>query len=202
MLNPQQLDTIIERIDHSGFRLPDLRDDLLDHLCCIVEEEMESGTSFETACQIAMERLCPNGPGEIERETIFLLNIQKILRMKKFTYAIGLLASISVSIGYFMVLMRWPVGPEIFNYGFLALVLVFVPLLAYEQLQKSRDSQMYERMKLILGFSSAIIAGIGVAFKLMHLMGAGVLFGVGTLLFAFGFLPFLFFSLYKKSAQT
>jgi len=202
MLSTQQLETIIEGIDQSGLRLPDLRDDLLDHLCCIVEEEMQQGADFEAAYQHALSRLCPNGADEIERETIFLLNIQKIIRMKKLTYGVGLLASISVSIGYFLVLMNWPIGTEIFNYGFLALVLVFVPLLAYEQLKKSQDRLMYERMKLILGFSSAFIAGIGVAFKLMHLMGAGVLFGLGVALFAFGFLPFLFFSLYKKSLQA
>jgi len=202
MLNPQQLETIIEGIDQSRLHLPDLRDDLLDHLCCIVEEQMREGADFHEAYQLALLRLCPNGADEIERETIFLLNIQKILRMKKLKYGIGLLASISVSVGYFLVLMNWPIGREIFNYGFLTLVLVFVPMLAYEQLQKSSDKVFHERMKLILGFSSAIIAGIGVAFKLMHLMGAGVLFGLGVALFAFGFLPFLFFSLYKKSLQA
>jgi hypothetical protein len=202
MLNPQQLDTIIAGVDESELSMQELRDDLLDHLCCIVEEEMQAGTDFNSAYQLALDRLCPNGAREIERDTIFLLNVQKIIRMKKLTYIIGLVASISVSIGYFLVLMNWPIGREIFNYGFLSLVLVFVPMLAYEQLQKSSDKVFHERMKLILGFSSALIAGIGVTFKLLHLMGAGVLFGLGTILFAFGFLPFLFFSLYKKSLQA
>lgn len=199
MLTDQNLETIVEEIDLSGLQMQELKDDLLDHFCCIVEEEMQEGADFEEAYLLARQRLCPRGAGEIERETIFLLNIHKILRMKKFTYGIGLLSSICVSIGYFFTLMRWPSGGQIFNYGFLALVLVFVPLLAYEQLRKSSDRVFYEKMKLILGFSSAVVAGVGVAFKLMHLMGAGVLFGVGALLFAFGFLPFLFFSLYKKS---
>jgi hypothetical protein len=37
--------------------------------------------------------------------------------------------------------------------------------------------------------------------KLQHLMGAAFMLGLSFLVFGFGFLPFLFFRMYKKSVE-
>lgn len=123
------------------------------------------------------------------------------MRRKQITYIIGLLASIVVSISYLLIMLRWPVGRSIFNYAFLVLVLVFVPLMGYDYYQTNIVKNPKQKLKITLGFSSAFISGIGVAFKLLHLVGANVLFGVGVLLFAIGFLPLMFYRLYQNSAQ-
>lgn len=200
-LTEEQVDSIREHIEQSGLTLESLKEDLLDHLCCVVEYEMKQGLGFEDAYDQALTQVCPNGLNEIQRETLFLLNFTKIMRMKKIMYTIGLLASISVSIGWFMLLLHMPGGRELFNYGFLALVLIFVPMLAFDRYKVSVSQVLSERLKIILGFASAFLAGIGVVFKLLHLMGANVIFGLGVLLFAFGFLPFLFFRMYKRSVD-
>lgn len=200
-LSEEQVDYIREAIEQSGITLDSLKEDLLDHLCCVVEHEITKGLSFEEAYAKALHQVCPNGMGEIQRETIFLLNFTKIIRMKKFMYAIGLLASISVSIGWLMTLLHWPGGQNLFNYGFLALVLVFVPMLAFDRYKVNISQVLSERLKLILGFASAFLTGLGVVFKLLHLMGANIIFTLGVLLFAFGFLPFLFFRMYKNAVE-
>lgn len=200
-LSEEQVDYIRKAIEKSGITLDSLKEDLLDHLCCVVEYEIAKGLSFDEAYTKALEQVCPNGLDEIQRETLFLLNFTKIIRMKKLMYAIGLLASISVSIGWLMTLLHLPGGHNLFNYGFLALVLLFVPMLAFDRYKVNISQVLSERLKLILGFASAFLTGLGVVFKLLHLMGANVIFAVGVLLFAFGFLPFLFFRMYKSSVQ-
>lgn len=55
------------------------------------------------------------------------------------------------------------------------------------------------KLKVILGSFSALIVGLAGVFKVLHLQWADHLLLGGMLLFTFGFLPFLFFRMYKKS---
>ncbi|MDF9798569.1 hypothetical protein OKW21_003832 [Catalinimonas alkaloidigena] len=121
--------------------------------------------------------------------------------MKKIMYAIGLLSSMSVSIGYLFIILHWPGGLNMFNYGILAFVLIFLPLLAIDRYKVNISQALPEKIRLILGFSSAFLTGFSVVFKLLHLQGATILMILGAVLFAFGFLPFLFFNMYKKSVE-
>ncbi|MGV3587184.1 MAG: hypothetical protein ACO1OF_09300, partial [Adhaeribacter sp.] len=58
-----------------------------------------------------------------------------------------------------------------------------------------------EKLRLVLGFGSAIVTGLAVLFKMMHLQGADILLIGGALIFAFSFLPFLFFRMYRKALE-
>jgi hypothetical protein len=200
-LTDDQVEFIRAEIDKSAIVLPDLKDDLLDHFCCFIEFRMVKGDSFNAAYHQAFREICPNGLDEIQKETIYLLTSKKIIAMKKFMYFIGLVTSISVSIGWLFKLLNWPGGGDLFTYGFLGFVLIFLPMLAIDRYKLAFNKVLGERLKIILGFSSAIITGLAVMFKLMHLQGASVLLIVGTVLFSFGFLPFLFFRMYRKSVE-
>ena len=57
------------------------------------------------------------------------------------------------------------------------------------------------KFRFIAGMTAAVLVGLSVVFKLFHLMGANILLILGVFTFAFGYLPFLFFSLYKKSVS-
>lgn len=119
--------------------------------------------------------------------------------MKKVMFTIGLLASISVCVGWLFKILSWPGGGDLFTYGFLAFVLLFLPMLAVDRYKLVLNRALSEKLRVILGFTSAIVTGLAVLFKIMHLQGANQLLILGTLLFSFGFLPFLFFRMYKKS---
>lgn len=200
-LTDEQIAAIQDNIEEAGITLDSLKEDLLDHICCVIEHEMKQGEGFEEAYARAIYQLSPKGLDKIQGETLFLLNFNKIIRMKKVMYAIGLLSSICVAIGWFMLLLHLPGARPLFNYGFLALVLIFVPMLAFDRYKVSISQALSERLKIILGFASAFLTGLGVIFKMLHLMGANVIFGVGVIVFAFGFLPFLFFRMYKRSIE-
>lgn len=114
-------------------------------------------------------------------------------------FSIGLLASMSISIGWLFKVLGWLGGGDLFTYGFLAFVLLFLPMLAIDRYKLVLNKALTEKLRVILGFTSAIVTGLAVLFKIMHLQGANQLLILGTLLFSFGFLPFLFFRMYKKS---
>lgn len=122
--------------------------------------------------------------------------------MKIFTYSIGLLASISISIGYLFIVLQWLGGGNLFNYGILVLAFVFFPLLAVDRRFMKMQGHRLHKFTYILGLCSAFLIGLSVLFKLLHLQGATILLIAGAFFFAFGFLPFLFLRLYKKSLQT
>ncbi len=199
MLSDEEIAFLQARINKSNISSQALKDDLLDHFCCFIEHEMKEGSNFEEAHRKAWQQICPNGLDEIQKETIFLLNAKKIIIMKKVMYAIGLLASISISLGWLFNVLGWLGGGDLFTYGFLAFVLIFLPMLAIDRYKLVLNRALTEKLRVILGFTSAIVTGLAVLFKIMHLQGAQMLLILGILLFSFGFLPFLFFRMYKKS---
>ena len=200
-LSDENIEFIRMEIDKSSISIPELKDDLLDHFCCFIEEELKNGNSFETAYIKSINQICPNGFDEIQKETIFLLNYKKIIFMKKLMYSIGLITAISVSIGWLFTLLNWPGGNQLFTYGFLGFVLIFLPMIAIDRYKLHFKRGLSGKLNYILGFSSAIILGLAVLFKTMHLQGVSILLLLGAMLFAFGFLPFLFLKMYKKSIE-
>ena len=178
-----------------------LKDDLLDHICCFIEHELEEGASFEAAYALAWQQVCPNGLQEIQEETIDLLNSNRIIAMKKIMFAIGLVSSIGISIGWLFTIMHWPGGGALFTYSFLGFAFLFLPMLAFDRYKIGIGKEPSEKLRTILGFSSALIIGFSVAFKMLHLQGASVMLITGIFLFTFGFLPFLFFRMYKNATS-
>jgi hypothetical protein len=198
-LTDEEVQRIRQRIEEGGITIQTLKEDLLDHLCCVVEIETGKGKSFDLAFQEAMNELAPNGLKDIQDETIFLLNPNNIIRMKKIMYLIGLLSSISIGLGWLFSLLHLTGASEMFNYGFLGFLLLFIPMLAFDRYKLSLRKALSEKLRIILGLVSAFLVGIVVAFKILHLSGADTMLAVGMLIFIFGFLPFLFFNMYRKS---
>ena len=197
-LSDQQVRHIRKQIEDSGIQLESLLEDVLDHLCCVVEVKMAQGKEFQTAAQEAEEELAPNGLAEIEQETVFLLNAHKISRMKKLTFSMGIIGSIALTGGATFKLLHLPGANQLFMIGYLVFLLVFIPLLAFDRFKYSIVKALSERV-IILGVISSIILGMAGAFKIMHLPGDHLLLMCGLILFAAFFLPLLLFNLYKKS---
>jgi hypothetical protein len=200
-LSPEQLAVIRQRIHKSDITIKTLEDDLLDHLCCVVEKKMDKGNHFDTALEEALSELAPYGLDAIQLQTFYLLRSPKIIFMKKVMYLIGLITAGAISLGWLFTILGWAGGYELFNYGFLGFVLLFIPLLAIDRYKATLRKGLPEKLKILIGAVSGIIVGIAFVFKFFHLQGTDVVFLVGMLMFTFGFLPFLFFSMYKKAVS-
>lgn len=119
--------------------------------------------------------------------------------MKKIIYIIGFLGSLSLTAGFTFKLLQFPGGNELFITGFLTFLLLFIPWFAIEQYKLAVALPISDRLKIIFGTIAAVIAGLSGLFKLMHWPGADILLMLGAIIFAFGFLPFLFLTMYKKN---
>ncbi|MEJ1241722.1 hypothetical protein WBG78_26495 [Chryseolinea sp. T2] len=200
-LTEEQIAIIRSHIRSSGIKLKPLQDDILDHLCCVLEENQQGITDFETRLQAAIQDLAPGGLPDIERQTLYLLNSKKFIYMKKLMYLIGLGSSITLAMGLCFKLLNWQGCSELFIYGFLSFTLLFLPMTIVDRFRLRIHTSLSLKLRYLLGATSAIVAGLAFLFKIMHLSGADQLLLIATVIFSFGFLPFLYFTNYRKAVQ-
>jgi hypothetical protein len=197
-LTPEQISYIQAVISESNLRIQTLKDDLVDHLCCVVEYDLVQGKKFDDALHEAIDELAPEGFEKIEHQTLFLLN-SKTIYMKKVMYIVGLTSAISMSMGLVMKFLHWAGSQELTIYGFLAFMLIFVPLATIDRFKGRIQLRFSDRLRIIMGIISLAIISLGVLMKIFHMEGANLSVLAGAIFFSFGFLPVLFFNMYKKS---
>lgn len=201
MIVEEYEERIIEEVNNSSLKNQALKDDLIDHFCCLVEIQMNKGASFEESLKNAYAQTAPNGLDEIQQETIFLLNYSKIMIMNRLTYTTGYLFALVSIIGIFFKLMQLPGAALLAIIGGSGFAFIFLPLLLINRYKTNANQILSERMKWILGVFSAILFMLAFYMKIFHLQGAAVMLGLSFLVFGFGFLPFQFFRMYKKSVD-
>lgn len=200
-LTPEQEHLVYEYVETKKIANKLLKNDLIDHLFCVIEIQLEKGNSFDIAFDRALNQLAPNGLEEIEKETIYLLNYNRIIIMKQFMYIVGFLGALALTAGITFKLLSLPFGYELFATGFIILFLIFIPLYAFDRYKVTIAKNLSQRMKIILGVVASVITGLAGLFKVLHLQGADLLLMLGAFIFTVGFLPFLFFTMYKKSVS-
>jgi len=198
-LTPTQIAHIQAVVNDSNLRIRTLKDDLVDHLCCIVEHDLSKGKRFEESLQEAILELAPEGFQKIEHQTLSLLQSTKIIHMKKVMYLVGLASSISMSMGLVMKYLHWAGSQELTIYGFLTFVLIFVPMVVIDRFKVQMQSALSDRIRIIMGTISLCLISLGILLKIFHLEGANISVLVAAVFFSFGYLPFQFFTMYKKS---
>ena len=201
-ITKEEINFISTMIHENGVTIQTLKDDLIDHLCCVVEIKMNSGISFEGALEEALREVAPHGLDAIQNRTLYLLNSPNKMFMRRIIFTIGFMSAIAVSIGWLFVTLRWPGGRELFNSGFLGLLMLFIPMMAIHHYKIVRQKAISDKLRIVFGTVSSFIIGLSLVFKVLHLQGADVILILGVLLFTFGFLPFLFYNLYRKSATV
>ena len=70
-LNSDQVEFIRQDICRRGITIPDLADGIADHICCFMENDLE--TDFAKAYTRALDAFGENGLENIQKETILLL---------------------------------------------------------------------------------------------------------------------------------
>lgn len=199
VLHDEHIDIIIGRLEEGGIKDPLLRQDLLDHLCCFIEEQ--DGTDFEVLLQEGLRRLAPNGVHEIEEERFFLFHFNKQLTMKRAIFFSGFATTFLITTGFTFKLMSWIGGSIILFCGNLALVITIL-LIAFRALsQRSKQSTAYN-IRIFAGVLAAFLIGCGSMFKILHMPTANIQFVLGMLILNFVFLPMFFYQLYRRSVAN
>jgi len=185
-------------VNESAVSRSEMKDNLIDHLCCSVEHKMKTGPGFESALASALAELAPNGFKEIEFETFILLNAKQIT-MKKLTYSTGLVFSVFASVGMLLKIFHLTGANELLILGFGGLALFFVPLL---MMVRKPEKTSFERKRDNIALISLLIISIGGVLKTFHVLAANETLIIGTAVFAFGFLPMTFLKLYRESVAN
>lgn len=75
-LTDEQLDYIVADLYAHGIRLEGLRDNLLDHICILVEEKLEAGGDFEEVYAAVIPTFYRSSLYELEEEALFLASLR------------------------------------------------------------------------------------------------------------------------------
>jgi hypothetical protein len=95
-----QIEYILNDIKQRGVEMEDLQQNLLDHVCCMLEQNCKNDKDFETEYEKAIKQFFKTELWEIEEETILLLKYKHYYKMKRFLYIL-LFLSVSYNIYVF-----------------------------------------------------------------------------------------------------
>lgn len=83
-LSISQIEFIKKEIRRRGIKMKSLQQDLLDHICCLIEEQTKNGTSFERAYENAIKQFGENGLEKVQNETnISLIKNQLVMTAQR-----------------------------------------------------------------------------------------------------------------------
>jgi hypothetical protein len=191
-ISEQQIDFILSDISARGIEMVGLQQDLLDHICCIIEHNLDDDGNFESFYLSTIESFYKHDLKEIEKETINLLIHKNYYVMKKIMLISGSFSASILSLGILFKFMHWPGASALILVGILLLSFVFLPLLFVLKAKEKKESK--DKIVIGLGALAAISLSLGVLFKIMHWPLANVLCISALFIMVFLFLPIYYFS--------
>ena len=191
-LSDKQIDFILNDIRARGVEMESLQNDLLDHICCIIEQNLEANGNFESFYQKTIQTFFKHELWEIEEETISVLTFKNFYVMKKLMIISGAATVVFLFAGITFKFMYWPGASAFLMAGLFLTSFVFLPIL---YTLKIKEKQLLrDKLNLGLGTLCVILITLHVWFKVMHWPYANNLgiIAITTLLAVF--LPVYFFS--------
>lgn len=195
-LTEAQVSFILNDISARGIETDSLQQNLLDHICCIIEQELEANGDFETFYQQVIQKFYQKELREIEEETALLLTFKNYYTMKKVMMISGVATVLSFTVGSMFKIMHWPGANILLVLGFSGISLFFLPLLfilKIKELPVVRD-----RLILGLGIFTGSMYFISILFHMQHWPGSRVLWLCNLTISFFIFLPLYFFTGIRK----
>lgn len=200
-LTDENIEFISKAIDESNIKSAEMKDDLIDHFCCSVEEGMKKGQSFEEAYKKAYQNICPQGFDEIQRETVYLLTFKKFLTLKRLMYLSAYLSAIGTTTTFFLKVNHIAGGMIFLLLTALIFIFLFLPSLFINLYRAELSTLFIDKLKYFFGFFGSALLIVSIVFKTAHWPGATLIFLSSIVIINFAFFPFLFFKMYKKSIE-
>jgi hypothetical protein len=164
--------------------------DLLDHICSIIENELDGYRNFDTVYQETLLLFGEKGLKEIQDETNRLLTFKHYYIMNSTMKISGYISSLMILSGAFFKFNHWPGANVFMLVGVFLLTVLFLPLLFILKFKESAESNRSVALSII-GFVAAFLICIGIFFKIMHWPGAQFMIISGGVLLLLGYLPIL-----------
>ncbi|MBK8368071.1 MAG: hypothetical protein IPL10_11815 [Bacteroidetes bacterium] len=198
-ISDQQIDYILSDIGARGVEMESLQQNLLDHVCCIIENNLEENGDFENFYKKTIQTFYKDELWEIEEETLLLLTYKNYYTMKKIMINSGIAAATFFIIGSFFKFMHWPGASMLIILGMAIGVLVYLPLLFL--FKKNETTESRAKLVLAIGTINGILFCLNALFKVMHWPGANAMWFMTLGLFALVFIPLYFFNGIRDQAN-
>jgi hypothetical protein len=199
ILTQENIEYITDLIKKSSITSDELKEDLIDHFCCAIEEEMRKGSSFEKSFDTAYQNICPNGLEEIQMETVFLLTSKNVKTMRRLLYLSGYLSLIGLTSTVFMKTAHIPFAPLVLYLTAIIIVFLFLPSLFLNLYKRDLAGSFSEKVKYVSGFLGAALLVAYIVFRMSHWPGSAMIFLAAIIVINFAFFPFIFLKMYKKN---
>lgn len=193
-LSIANIEFLKKEIGKAGLTYSHLQDDMVDHVCCDVEYEMQSGLSFEKAYELVKKKIGIGGLMRIQEETLFLID-KNYRIMKKLMKISGLVAPIMLAFGALFKIEHWPGAGIMLVLGFFLLSVVFLPSAIYVSYKEV--SNQTKKLAHLMGFFGTFFLSLSFLFKIMHWPGTGILLLLGAVLTCLVFLPIVIYHRFK-----
>lgn len=196
VLSEEQVQYILEDLEQKGIELEELRFNLLDHICCVLEEELNDPANFQDHYRKVLPRFFKRELREIQEETELLLRFKNYYAMKRTMIISAVITAFTFVTGALFKIMHWPGAAFMILLSITTLCFIFLPILF---LFKSKETNStIEKITLGVATVFGIVISLATLFKVMHWPGANFMWlsSLGFLFFVF--LPLFFFSGIRK----
>lgn len=191
-LTDKQIDFILNDIRAHGVEMEDLQNNLLDHICCVIEQNLEENGDFENFYRKTIRSFYKHELWEIEEETISLVIFKNYYTMKKVMIGSGLISTVFMISGIIFKFMHLPGAAIQIILGIGIASLIFLPLMFILKIKE--QSKTRDKAVIGIGTLSGILFSMGVLFKVMHWPYANVMGMFAVLMMLLIFLPVYFFT--------
>jgi hypothetical protein len=187
-LSAENIGRISRDVRKQEITFSNLVDELIDHICCDVEYEMQNGLTFQEAYRRVKQKMSPRRLKEIQEETLYAVDT-KYRKMKNLTKISSVAGAALFGFSALFKIQHWPGAGLMMTFGAVILAFVFMPS-ALGVLWKETHSR-----KRIFLFVSAFFAGmffiLGTLFKVQHWSGANELLMLSAFAGVLLFIPAL-----------
>jgi len=191
-LTDEQVDFILSDIRRNGVDMEDLQMNLLDHVCCIMEQTLERDDDFERLYRETIKQFYKRDLREIEEETINLLTFKNYYAMKKVMIACGAFSVAAFIGGSLFKVMHWQGASFLLIMALLVLCFIFLPLMVL--LKTKESNNLRDKVVTITGAVTGILYTMSTLFAVCHWPGRTPLW-ISTVCFSmFVFIPTYFFT--------
>lgn len=191
-ISDQQIDFILNDISARGIEMESLQQNLLDHICCIIEHDLEEHGDFERFYQKTVKTFYKDALWEIEEETLKLLIFKNYYTMKKTMIVSGTFSAAIMSLGIFFKFMHWPGASALIILGIAVSSLLFLPLLFTLKAKEKQHTK--DKITLAIATLAGALISLAILFKVMHWPGANLLGTIFVGLMVLVYIPVYFFS--------
>ena len=175
LLSQQELSKIKSRVALAELQNASLSVDLVDHICCMIEERIDRGSDIKRAEDEVFKEMGEVQLKAIEIETKLLT--QKKYTMKKRTKIIGYIAAGLLIAGSLMKISHLMGANIVFGFGVLLAVFGYTLLLTYDRFSYQRST--IAKLNGVIGYLGAASYLLGFGLNFLNYPISNILMGAG-----------------------